>query len=161
MRIRFEQPGDIPHIYDVIHAAFQSDAEADLVNRIRSDGDAVYSLVAEEGQVIDGHILFSRIRAPFKALGMAPVAVRPERQNNGIGTILIKQSIQMAENDGWEGIFVLGEPEFYTRFGFCAGKAKNFISPYSGPHFMMLPLNGGPKIQVAEIHYPEAFTSLG
>jgi putative acetyltransferase len=57
--------------------SFPTGAEADLVDTLRSDGDAVLSLLAEEGGAVIGHALFSRMAAPFRALGLAPVAVLP------------------------------------------------------------------------------------
>lgn len=85
MVIRNEKPRDRA----VIEAAFARPEEADLVDRLREDGDREVALVAVEGCRIVGYVLFSRMRAPFRALGLAPVAVVPDRQRSGGGSGLI------------------------------------------------------------------------
>src|SRR3546814_10906388 len=80
--------------------------------------------------------------APFRALGLAPVAVLPGRQGESIGSALIRDGLARATAAGWEGVFVLGEPEYYRRFGFNPAMAKEFSSPYAGPYLMALSLDG-------------------
>ena len=82
------------------------------------------------------------MKAPFPALALGPVAVQPEYRRTGIASQLIREGIARSEAAGWAGIFVLGDPAFYRRFGFNAGKASGFISPYAGPHLMVLPIGG-------------------
>jgi len=84
--------------------------------------------------------MFSQMTAPFRALGLGPIAVEPSRQRVGIGSGLIGDGLSRANAAGWQGVFVLGDPSYYERFGFSAAKAKGFISPYSGPHLMALAL---------------------
>jgi len=84
MLIRDEEPGDLPAIRAVVEAAFGQRQEADLVDRLRADGDGVLSLVAVDGGKVVGHVLFSEMTAPFRALALAPVSVVPERQRSGI-----------------------------------------------------------------------------
>ena len=159
-QIRQETAGDGPTIKDLITAAFHRSDEAMLVARRRNDGDAVLSLVAEDKGQITGHILLSRMKAPFKALGLAPVSVHPSAQNQGIGSALIHQAIEICKGDGWDAIFVLGELQYYSRFGFEVGLAASFQSPYAGPYFMVLPLSPAFKVTNTAVDYAPAFQSL-
>jgi putative acetyltransferase len=118
MIIRSESPGDIAGIRFVEEAAFLQSAEADLVDDLRAAGDSVLSLIAVEGETATGHAMFSRLQAPFPALALGPVAVLPDRQRMGVGSRLIREGIARSEAAGWLGIFVLGDPAFYRRFGF-------------------------------------------
>ena len=159
--IRDEQPEDTAAIYAVVAAAFGQPAEADLVDRLRADGDSIVSLVAVDDGRIVGHVLFSKMSAPFRALALAPVSVAPERQNAGIGSRLILAGLERATAGGWLGVFVLGEPEYYGRFGFDAGDAQRFASPYAGPYFMALALNGELPANTGEVCHAPAFAALG
>jgi putative acetyltransferase len=116
--IRGEKQADLDPIHELVAAAFQRPDEAVLIDRLRSDRGCVISLVAVEGDEIVGHILFSRMTAPFRALGLGPVSVKPSRQRAGIGSQLIRAGLDRAKEVGWQGVFVLGEPKYYSRFGF-------------------------------------------
>jgi len=164
--IRNEAPADIAAIHRVVEAAFQQSVEADLVDRLRADGDAVISLVAENDGEIVGHVLFSPIllptmSAPFPALGLAPVSVLPGRQRQGIGGRLIREGLKQAESRGCRVVFVLGEPEYYSRFGFDPALAEGFVSPYARPYFMALPLDGEMPAERGRVDYAPAFAALG
>ena len=162
MIVRLEAPGDVVAIRDVHEAAFRQFAEADLVDDLRAAGDSVFSLVAVENNAVIGHAMFSRLTAPFPALALGPVAVLPERQRMGVGTRLIRGGIARSEAAGWSGIFVLGDPVYYRRFGFDAGKASGFISPYAGPNLMALPLGRHElPTDAGSIQHAPAFAKLG
>ena len=159
--IRTTLPADDRAICAIVTAAFGQADEADLVDRLRADGDAEISLVAVRDSAIVGHVLLSRMQAPAHALGLAPVSVRPLAQGQGIGSALIRAALGMAREEGWKAVFVLGDPGYYTRFGFQTELAKRFESPYAGPHFMALELlpgaltgNGG---TATEARYAPAF----
>jgi putative acetyltransferase len=159
--IRDEQPEDIAAVRALVTAAFGQPAEADLVDRLRADGDSVISLVAVDDGLIVGQVLFSRMSAPFRALALAPVSVLPERQNAGIGSRLIRAGLDRTADDGWQGVFVLGEPEYYGRFGFDAALAEGFSSPYAGPYFMALAIGGALPVTAGELNHAPAFATLG
>ena|SRR5205807_3736950 len=162
MIVRSETPGDITAIRVVEEEAFGQPAEARLVDDLRAAGDSVFSLVAVEDETAIGHVMFSRMKAPFPALALAPVAVLPERQRMGVGSRLIREGIAYSEAAGWLGIFVLGDPAFYRRFGFDAGKASGFISPYAGPHLMALPIGRSElPTSAGSIQHAPAFARLG
>ena len=164
MIVRSEAPDDVAAIRAVEEVAFGQPAEAQLVDDLRAAGDSVFSLVAVDDGTVVGHALFSRMKAPFPALALAlgPVAVLPEYRRTGFGSRLIRQGIARSETAGWQGIFVFGDPAFYRRFGFDAGKASDFISPYAGPHLMALPLarNELPT-STGSIQHAPAFAKLG
>jgi putative acetyltransferase len=160
MDIRAEQPADREPLRAVIAAAFGRRAEADLVDWLRADGDSVISLVAEEGGAILGHVLFSRMVAPFRALGLGPVAVLPERQCQGLGSALIRAGLQRAQGAGWDGVFVLGDPGYYRRFGFVPELAAGFACLYAGPYLMALALQGSLPATGGTVAYAPAFARL-
>ena len=161
MEIRSESPNDYSQVREIHLKSFPDVTEADLVDQLRVDGDAVISLVAHENDQLVGHVMFSRMSAPFRALGMAPVAVLPDWRRQGIAAALIRSGIEQARADGWEGIFVLGDPDYYQRFGFSARMAEGFSSPYAGPYLMVLSLQSSKlPIQVGQIEYALAFEGL-
>lgn len=163
MTIRPAEPGDAEAIRAVLVAAFPTAAEADLVEALTRDGDAIVSLVAErEGEVV-GHVLLSRMRVSGdgRAVGLGPVGVRPGFRGGGIGADLIEGALGIARATGEELVFVLGEPELYRRFGFSAEAAAAFASPYAGPYFMALALRPGFVFPAGgEAAYAPAFSDL-
>ncbi len=143
--------------------AFGQAAEADLVDRLRADGDLVLSLVAAAPGVI-GHVAFSRLSAVdsrLRAVALAPVAVPPERQNQGIGTALIREGLRVLGAGGEDLVLVLGEPSYYGRFGFIAEAANRLITPYDGPFLQALVFTEAGREARGEIRYAPAFADLG
>lgn len=161
MMVRPETPDDIVAIRIVQEVAFGRSDEARLVDELREAGDCVFSLVAVDDGVVAGHALFSRMKAPFPALAFGPVAVQPEYRRIGVASRLIREGIARGEAAGWQGIFVLGDPALYRRFGFSAVKARGFISLYAGPHLMVLPLGGAElPASTGTIQHAPAFAKL-
>lgn len=157
MIIRNEEPGDRAAVHELVRAAFGRTNEAMLVDRLRADGDSVVSLVAVDAASVIGHVMLSKMKAPFQALGLAPVSVRPDRQRSGVGSSLVLEALTQARQGRFEAVFVLGDPGFYGRFGFRSEPASGFTSPYAGPHFMVLPLKGGLSTTTGKIDYALAF----
>ena len=160
MRITEETPDLHDAIRAVLGGAFPTAVEADLVETLRRDGDMVIALAAREGDEVVGYAALSRMVAPMKALGLGPVAVAPGRQRRGIGGGLIRHAIERARADGWEAIFVVGDPAYYRRFGFETEAAAGFVSPYAGVHFMVLPLGGALPVRFGRVDYAPAFADL-
>ena len=165
--VRPETDGDAEAIRAVHLAAFPTSAEADLVTRLHEDFDSEISLVAEQEGEIVGHVMLSRMSVSIgsqavRALGLAPVGVVPGTQGSGVGSKLIRSALGIAGALGEEVVFVLGEPEYYSRFGFSAEAAAPFASPYAGPYFMALWLraNAGPPA-AGKADYAPAFARLG
>lgn len=161
MILRREEPEDRPAIRSLLEAAFPTEAESRLVDGLRSDEDAVVSIVAVVSGSVVGHAMLSRMAAPFRALGLAPVAVAPSHQRRGIGSALVNFALNAAEMEGWRAVFVLGDPAFYGRFGFSASSAEGFTSPYAGPHLMVLAFDPPLPISTGRIDYAPAFAELG
>ncbi|HKU63677.1 MAG TPA: N-acetyltransferase [Rhizomicrobium sp.] len=160
MILRAERPSDRDMIRAVHLAAFPSQDEANLVDALRRDGDAAVSLVALENGQVTGHVLFSRMVEPACALGLAPVAVLPAFRRRGVGASLIEAGLAQASGQGWELVFVVGNPAYYRRFGFDTALARGFTSLYAGDHFMARALvttaaRGG------KAEYAPAFSGLG
>lgn len=145
IRNRMETPGDEPAIRAVNIAAFETEAEADLVDQIRQDRHVLISMVADtpEGKII-GTLLFSPVIVEgaknLVCAALAPVSVHPDWQRQGIGTRLIKVGLVALEHQQVAFVFVVGDPKYYERFGFSTELAEHFQSPYSGPAFQALQL---------------------
>lgn len=133
--IRPEQSADIPAIHEVVAQAFQqafgSTAEADLVDQLRANGKAIVSLVAVKDDQLVGHILFSEVTlGDATIIGLAPLAVLPGRQKQGIGAQLTSAGIAACHDAGYTAMVVLGHPEYYARFGFVPASRFGITSEY-------------------------------
>jgi putative acetyltransferase len=143
MILREETQEDTDAVRALVEAAFGQPLEAGLVGALRTSGEAVLSLVAEDGGRITGHILFSKLQAPERCLALAPLSVAPERQGQGIGSALMRIGLARVRADGWRAVFLLGDPDYYRRFGFSVAAAEKFESDYPKPCFMALELAAG------------------
>ena len=164
MNIRFEQPGDIEKIREVNLQAFETETEANLVEALRNADVELISLVAEENGEVIGHILFSPvILADLKIMGLAPMAVLPDRQNKGTGTKLVNAGLQDCEEAGYEAVVVLGHAGYYPRFGFVPSVNFGIKSEYDVPPevFMVKELREGAlKGAAGTVKYHPAFNQL-
>ncbi|MBX3026458.1 N-acetyltransferase [bacterium] len=170
MRIRPETAADHAAVSTVTRAAFGQAAEAELVARLRAAGAAVVSLVAEETRAgVVGHILFSPVRldpeppAPPRWLGLAPLAVLPPRQRQGVGSALVRAGLEAARAAGATAVVVLGHPDYYPRFGFAPASRVGLRCVYGAPDeaFMALALvPGGFGGQRGLVRYAPAFDVL-
>ena len=142
--IRCESPEDSSVIHDVETKAFGRSLESDLVDALRKRGVITMSLVALESGQIVGHVLFSPVtfegeKGLSPVVGLGPVAVLPQFQRKGIGSMLISAGLEECRKTGYEAVVVVGSRTYYQRFGFTTAS-----------HFG-LRLEGGP---------PEAFMAL-
>ena len=148
-------------IHGVVSAAFGRPDEAELVRQLRADGDVVLELAAFEDGAAMGHILFSALTvdpATMRISALAPVSVLPARQNQGVGSALIREGLARCAAMDFDACAVLGEPEYYARFGFRLDAARALQSVYSGHAYQALEfkpgaLAGGPW----RVTYPKAF----
>ncbi len=161
--MRMEQPSDAPQIRDLVEASFPGLGEALLVDRLRSDGDLVLSLVAEDAGVVVGYIAFSRIiiegaEAPFGAVALAPLAVYSDYQSQGVATQLVREGHACVAFLGETLSVVLGEPQYYGRFGYSNRRVAGFASDYQSPYLMGLSFGAAPW--EGRLVYPTAFGAL-
>lgn len=135
--IRPETRADREAVRHVHRLAFGQDDEARLVDALREGGYARVALVAEAAGEVVGHILFSDLpiqteHGTVAALALAPMAVLPEYQRQGIGSALVRRGLEACRDQGHRIVLVLGHPRFYPRFGFSAQQAMPLSSPFGG-----------------------------
>ena len=126
IEIRHEQQQDIQTIEALTQAAFlneqhSSHTEQFIVNQLRKDGQLTISLVALEYGTIVGHVAVSPVRISSGETdwyGLGPISVWPEQQGQGIGSQLMNAALEQLKQLGAKGCVLLGDPEYYHRFGF-------------------------------------------
>ena len=149
LEIRDEAPQDFSAVRDINEQAFGGPAEALLVERLRAAGKALVSLVAIVDGRLVGHILFSPItieKAPesFRGVGLAPMSVLPEFQNQGIGSKLVRAGLEACRRHGYDVVVVLGHLQYYPRFGFSRAKDHGLDNEYGASDaFMVTELHAG------------------
>jgi putative acetyltransferase len=165
MLIREATAEDHAEIHAVVAAAFgpssqnEGPDEADLVDALRADGDALVELVAQEGRYVIGHVLFSPLLTDTgrRFAALAPLSVLTTRQRDGVGTALMQTGHALCRKAGIEAVIVLGHPDYYPRVGYSAAAATRVTAPFSGPSLMALALTPGALDQPVTITYPRAF----
>jgi len=166
LHIRQETPADQDSIRHVNRVAFGQDEEARLVDALRDGGHVRLSLVAERECQVVGHILFSALpilteAGTVPALALAPMAVLPGFQNQGIGSALVRSGLEACREHGHRIVVVVGHPHFYPRFGFCSNLTKRLASPYPGEAFMAVELVAGALDGVTgRVEYPPPFDGV-
>ena len=168
MNIRDEQDSDIEKIWNVNSDAFETDAEANLVNTLRNSGCTFISMVAETENKVIGHILFTPVELSenknnLKIMGLAPMAVLNQYQKKGIGSSLIKAGLERCQLLGCDAVVVLGHPDYYPKFGFVPSIKYGIKSEFDVPDevFMILEIvSGSLKNHSGIIKYHEAFNSV-
>ncbi len=166
MTIRPELAGDYEAIARVVEAAFGRAEEARLVERIRASEQYVpeLSLVAEEDGELVGHVMFSYVTLigddeERLVLELAPLAVTPERQNDGIGSSLVRAGLELADARGEPLVAVLGHPSYYPRFGFEPASEYGIEppSPELAPAFMIARLSTHDESYRGRVVFSPAF----
>jgi putative acetyltransferase len=161
---------DYREIYEINRQVFGGENEARLVENLRYTENFIpqLSLVAEkEGQVV-GYIVFSRVLletqdGELPILALAPMAVRPEFQNQGIGTALVKQGLEACRQYGEKVVVVLGHTNFYPRFGFIQARVKGIRAPYPVPDEVYMLIELAPDVldEVSgTVKYPSIFDGV-
>jgi putative acetyltransferase len=156
-----------PHHYaaiaDLNRAAFGGDAEGALVARLRDHRLVLVERVALDADELVGHILFSSLHVEIDgrtvaSAALAPMAVRPDRHRQGIGSRLVQDGLAELRAVGCEAAIVLGHPGYYPRFGFSAALAEKLNAPFRGEAFMALALMPGALDgHAGSVTYPDAF----
>ena len=162
MVIRETTESDFEEVFSLIQSAFGNREESDLVRRLISDNDVLINLVAESSSVILGNIVVSTITMePDLGLfcgGIAPLSVLPDQQSLGIGSKLMKSVIKESKKMEIDALFLLGDPDYYNRFGFTVSKIKN---DYSVENFQELALTEDCLVNIkSKVTYANAFSNL-
>ncbi|ABA22589.1 GCN5-related N-acetyltransferase [Trichormus variabilis ATCC 29413] len=168
MNIRCETATDYLAISEVNNLAFGQENESQLIDKIRISEFYIpeLSLIAEVNHTVVGHILFSYIELAgeekIQVLGLAPMAVHPEFQRQGIGSALVKAGLEKADARGESLVIVLGHPQFYSRFGFVPSVNYKIASPFPVPDdvFMVKTLRSYQDKYQGKVIYPPAFSHV-
>jgi len=164
MKIRPEQPSDIVAIRQLTKAAFaqmeySSQTEAEIVDALRKANALTISLVAVEDAAVIGHVAFSPVTIDDEDMdwyGLGPVSVMPDRQSEGIGGKLIRDGLARLTDIGAKGCVVLGDPGYYTRFGFQ--NDANLIFEAAPPEYFMRLVFDGPT-PAGKVSYHDGFNA--
>ena len=167
--VRLEKPGDASQVRMVNVLAFGQPAEADLVERLQHACTDSLSLVAEDDFVV-GHILFTPVvvetaRRQVTGMGLAPMAVLPDRQRQGIGSQLVRRGLDILRERHCPFVVLVGHPEYYPRFGFEPCSMHGLTSQWEGmpdAAFMVLVLDVHAMAGVSGVaKYREEFNEVG
>ena len=164
--IRPEKQSDISAIHDITIAAFLNEPNTDhteqfIVDALRKTGALTISLVAENSSNVIGHIAISPISISDDTTdwyGLGPISVSPEHQNKGVGSKLMSNALNELRDLGAAGCVLLGEPSYYSRFGFK--QEKNLVLP-NVPQEYFQALSFGSSMPNGLVTYNEAFNAKG
>ncbi|MEV2242315.1 N-acetyltransferase [Micromonospora sp. NPDC049891] len=152
MQLRDELVSDHEAVHELHRSAFGDHGEVvtALVRALRADDPEAVSLVAEEDDEINGHVLFTRslLDAPRRLVAvqvLSPLAVRPDRQRRGVGAALVRHGLRLLDARGVPAVFLEGDPGYYARLGFAAAGDLGFRRPslrIPAPAFQVATLSG-------------------
>ena len=168
IEIRPEQTADGQAIRQIHERAFGRPVEANLVALLRAANKALISLVALADGCPVGHIIFSAVTVGVPptcmgGIGLGPVAVLPEFQRFGIGSKLIRKGLRQCQRAGYTAVVVLGDPAYYSRFGFTCARDCQLDNEYNAlEDFMVLELKKGSLEGVSGmVRYQPEFRNAG
>jgi putative acetyltransferase len=161
--IREARPDDRAGIRVLLADAFGQAAEADLVEALARDGDAVLELVAELDGRVAGHVLFSRLLVEgtgggVPAVALAPLAVEATARRRGVAAALVEEGHARLQEAGERLSVVLGEPAYYGRFGYRHERAAGFDCQWQCDALQALVWGNAPT--AGRLVYPRAFADL-
>ena len=168
LKIRSEQPGDHAAIDTLLRAAFADhphsrQTEHLLVQALREEGALSLALVAEEAGEVVGYLAASPVTldgADIGWLGLGPLAGLPARQKDGIGAALAQACLEQLRAEGIAGCVLVGDPAYYSRFGFVADDTLVFPG-IPAPYCQCLRLTPQAQAVRGEVAYHPAFTRFG
>ncbi len=167
MNIRAETEKDKTAIQEINQSAFETCAEATLVDTLREQCHPIISLIAEEDREVVGHIMFSPVTlngsSDLKIMGLAPMAVLPKYQRKGIGSALVQSGFDECKKLGFGAVVVLGHTKYYPKFGFISATRYGIDCEYDVPEeaFMVLELEPSYLTRAkGKVKYHSAFSNV-
>lgn len=167
IKIRQERQEDYQQIRELVREAFahaeHSDGdEHDLIERVRHSSDYIpeLSLVAVSDDIVLGHIMFSKISVgESEAIALAPLSVRTDWQRKGIGKSLVTEGHRLASKMGHSCSVVLGNPDYYSKFGYEKASNHGIVAPFDVPddYYMVCELDENCDIPKGYVKYSDAF----
>ena len=164
MIIRNKIESDIEAISDITKVAFENhpysnNTEQFIINNLRAANALTISLIAEIGGKLVGHIAFSPVTVSDGSdnwYGLGPISVLPDYQKQGIGKSLINEGICLLKDLGAEGCVLVGNPNYYERFGF---RSPSELIHEGVPQENFLALLFGNRIPKGVVQFHQAFSA--
>ncbi|MDB6101875.1 MAG: family N-acetyltransferase [Gammaproteobacteria bacterium] len=164
VEIRNETAADVPAIEAVTAAAFVNAPNTDhteqfIANALRNAGKLAISLVAETEGAVIGHVAVSPVSISDGAagwFGLGPISVIPQHQGRGVGSRLVREALRILRERAAAGCVVVGQPRYYSRFGFQAD--PNLVFPDVPPEYFQT-ISFGSSCPHGVVSYHEAFNA--
>lgn len=160
IRIREAREADHINISVLVVNVFRQSNEAKLIDELRKNGNVAVELVAEDEGGLVGHICLSRLAAPDGWLALAPLSVRTEAQGRGIGSELVRYANDRARQAHFKAVVVVGDPDYYHKFGFVFNGPAELRSPYPPQYTGLYPIAPSAAAAKELLVYPEAFATV-
>jgi putative acetyltransferase len=166
VRVRAERAADVPRVREVVSGAFGAEPVAELVDGLRrSTAWRNLSFVAEEDGRVVGHVSYTRgwLDAPARlveVLVLSPLSVDPAAQGRGVGSTLVRRTLELLHDRAEPLVFLEGSPAFYGRLGFRPGVPSGFSAPSARippAAFQFVALPSYEPWMTGALVYPEVF----
>ncbi|MGE5691376.1 MAG: GNAT family N-acetyltransferase [Pseudomonadota bacterium] len=165
MTVRPARDAEWPDVLEIHRRAFGSDVEPRMADDVRaSDGFVpALSLVAEDDEALVGHVLTSWVGlqgSPRRLLQLGPIAVVPEHQGRGIGSALVRATLEAVRALGEPLVLLEGDPGYYRRFGFVRADELGLLPPPEALHdwaFQVAVLDDDAEVPQGRVVYPPTF----
>ena len=168
--VRVERLEDFDQVKEILLKAFPSKDESELVTQLRNESTLKLSLVATLNEIVVGHILFSKVTLrkevgtvhEIEGQGLAPLAVHPDYQKKGIGSLLIKKGMEILKSQNIPYVVVLG-PKLYSKvWNFQKASTFGIKNNYGADEAFVIWFNiDRPADFVGTIEYSSVFDSIG
>jgi len=156
------EPSDAEAIDTLLRAAFGRPDEARLVEELGQGGYLLCELLAKIDGELVGYVAFSvlpieQVDAVVRGASLAPLAVSLPYRCRGLGATLVREGLALVHRLGADAVVVLGDPDYYPRFGFSAELGARLSAPFSGTSFMALDLRPGSLRRGGRVVYAPPF----